>query len=65
MSAQSATPKYDAALPLPPLREARDADGSTFWLDARGLAFRVDQTRLPELDGPPLSPCPTCGHMTQ
>ena len=38
--------------PLPPTVRALDADGSEFWLDAAGRAFRADSSRVPELDGP-------------
>ena len=50
--------------PIPPTVRALDADGSEFFLDSRGLAFRADSSRVPELDGPPaerdLMICPTC-----
>jgi hypothetical protein len=45
-----------SAVPVPPLVEARDADGSSFWLDALGHAYRCDRSRAVELDGPPGDP---------
>ncbi len=49
-----------SAKPTPPCVRALDADGSEFWMDARGLAWRSDSSRVPELDGPPagLHTCP-------
>ena len=44
-----------AAVPIGPFVTARDADGSEFFLDANGLAWRADRTRVAELDGPPMS----------
>lgn len=45
-----------ALKPTPPCVRALDADGSEFWMDARGLAWRADSSRVPELDGPPAGP---------
>lgn len=46
----------DGTPPVPPFSpEARDADGSKFRIDATGRAFRLDSSRVPELDGPPSS----------
>lgn len=45
-----------SAKPTPPCVRALDADGSEFFLDARGLAWRCDSSRVPELDGPPAGP---------
>ena len=47
--------------PIPPFACAKDADGSEFWLDARGRAWNVARERLEHLDGPALETCPTCG----
>jgi hypothetical protein len=41
-----------SAKPTPPCVRALDADGSEFWLDRNGLAWRADSSRVPELDGP-------------
>ena len=42
-----------APKPVPPTVRALDADGSEYWLDAAGRAYRADSSRVPELDGPP------------
>ena len=39
--------------PIPPTVRALDADGSEFFMDSTGRAFRADSSRVPELDGPP------------
>lgn len=41
-----------------PTVRALDADGSEFWLDANGLAWRADRSRVPELDSVPVDPAP-------
>lgn len=38
--------------PIPPTVRALDADGSEFFLDSTGRAFRADSSRVPDLDGP-------------
>lgn len=50
-----------SAKPTPPCVRAKDADGSEFFLDARGLAWRADSSRVPELDGPAVGMCAGCG----
>jgi len=45
-----------SAKPTPPCIRALDADGSEFFMDARGLAWRADSSRVPELDGPAAAP---------
>ena len=51
---------------VPPVTVAKLPDGSgEYFIDANGLAWLADRTRMPELDAVRASPCPACGERVE
>ena len=44
-----------SVVPVGPFVTAHDVKHGEFFLDANGLAWRADRTRVAELDGPPIN----------